>query len=169
VEFRAKIRRNKKKYGTRLIIIDYLQLMKCPEAYKKGGREREVSEISATLKADAKELDVPIIALSQLNRSVEGRGEKRPLLSDLRESGSIEQDSDMVIFIHRPEYYKITKDAFGRSTKNLIELIIAKHRNGNIGDFKFWKNDNWTEIREHEKQEIINVGDVEDRELDLPF
>lgn len=151
MEFRAKAMRNKTKNNTQLIIIDYLQLMKCPEAYKQGGREREVSEISSQLKSTAKELDVPIIALSQLNRSVEQRaGDKKPQLSDLRESGSIEQDADMVCFIHRPEYYGIIEDKSGDSTINLIEFIIAKHRNGKIGDIRLWRNKNWTEISEDE-------------------
>ncbi len=135
-ELRAKCRRLKTQHGIKLIVIDYLQLMSgTPET--KGNREQEVSTISRGLKAIAKELDVPIIALSQLNRSVEMRsGDKRPMLSDLRESGAIEQDADLVIFIHRPEKFGITEDADGNSTKGLAELIIAKHRNGAITDIK---------------------------------
>ncbi|NOY36513.1 MAG: replicative DNA helicase [Chlorobi bacterium] len=133
-EFRAKCRRLKMQYGVEVIIVDYLQLMTAPND-ARGNREQEVSTISRTLKAVAKELDVPIIALSQLNRSVELRsGSKRPQLSDLRESGAIEQDADMVIFIHRAEKYGITEDSEGNSTKGLAEIILAKHRNGPIGD-----------------------------------
>lgn len=148
-DFNAKIRRNKSKHNTGLIIVDYLQLMKSPEAFKKGGRYGEVSDISSKLKNAAKELDIPIIALSQLNRSVESRtGDKRPVLSDLRESGAIEQDADIVMLIHRPEHYNIMQDSKGNSTTNLIELIIAKNRNGHIGICNLWKNDSWTEFYE---------------------
>ena len=151
VEFRAKARRNKIKFDTKLIIIDYLQLMRSTEAYKRGGREREVADISEQLKATAKELDVPIIALSQMSRAIDSRtGNKKPRLSDLRESGAIEQNADLVIFIHRPEVYGMLEDDEGKSTKNLIELIIAKHRNGVIGDLSIWKNDIWTEFYEYD-------------------
>jgi replicative DNA helicase len=102
-----------------------------------GSREQEVSNISRSLKSVAKELDIPIIALSQLNRSVEMRsGNKRPQLSDLRESGAIEQDADLVIFIHRPEYYGLDVDVDGNSLKGIAEIIVAKHRNGPVGDIQ---------------------------------
>ena len=133
-ELRAKARRLKMQYDIQLLIVDYLQLMSGPPD-SQGNREQEVSSISRSLKAIAKELDIPIIALSQLNRSVELRsGDKRPQLSDLRESGAIEQDADLVVFIHRPERFGLLQDADGNSTKGLAEIIIAKHRNGPIGD-----------------------------------
>jgi len=133
-ELRAKARRLKIQYDIQLLVVDYLQLMTGPPE-TAGNREQEVSSISRSLKAIAKELDIPIIALSQLNRSVELRsGDKRPQLSDLRESGAIEQDADLVIFIHRPERFGLLQDADGNSTKGLAEIIIAKHRNGPIGD-----------------------------------
>lgn len=133
-ELRAKCRRLKMKYDVDLIIVDYLQLMSGPPD-TKGNREQEVSTISRSLKGIAKELDIPIIALSQLNRSVEIRsGNKRPQLSDLRESGAIEQDADMVLFIHRPEKFGLLEDEEGNSLKGLAEIILAKHRNGPTGD-----------------------------------
>ncbi len=135
-EFRAKCRRLKAQYDVGVIVIDYLQLMTGPTE-ARGNREQEVSTISRSLKAIAKELDVPIIALSQLNRSVETRGgNKRPQLSDLRESGAIEQDADVVIFIHRPEYYGFNEDEEGNSLMGLAEIILSKHRNGAVGDIR---------------------------------
>ena len=132
-EFRAKCRRLKQKYDVQAVVIDYLQLM--TGSKDSGSREQEVSNISRSLKSVAKELDIPIIALSQLNRSVEMRsGNKRPQLSDLRESGAIEQDADLVIFIHRPEYYGLDVDDDGNSLKGIAEIIVAKHRNGPVGD-----------------------------------
>ncbi|MCK4662198.1 MAG: replicative DNA helicase [Bacteroidales bacterium] len=133
-ELRAKCRRLKIQHDVQLIIVDYLQLMTAG-GDSKSSREQEVSTISRSLKAIAKELDVPIIALSQLNRALESRkGDKRPQLSDLRESGALEQDADMVIFIHRPERYGVTEDGEGNSLIGLAEIIIAKHRNGPVGD-----------------------------------
>jgi replicative DNA helicase len=118
-----------------MIIIDYLQLMSGNTDGGKGAgnREQEIASISRALKGIAKELNVPVLALSQLSRSVETRGgDKKPQLSDLRESGSIEQDADMVIFLYRPEYYKITEDEMGNPTQGTGEVIIAKHRNGSL-------------------------------------
>ena len=133
-ELRAKCRRLKVQHQIELVIVDYLQLMSGSGEWR-GSREQEVSTISRALKAMAKELDVPVIALSQLNRSVELRtGNKRPQLSDLRESGAIEQDADLVIFIHRPEKYDIYEDEHGNSLMGIADIIISKHRNGPIGE-----------------------------------
>ncbi len=135
-ELRSKARRLVKEHKVQCLIIDYLQLMNA-SGMSFGSREQEVSIISRSLKGLAKELGIPIIALSQLNRGVEGRSGlegKRPQLSDLRESGAIEQDADMVCFIHRPEYYHLTEDAQGNSLVGIAEIIVAKHRNGATGD-----------------------------------
>jgi len=135
-DLRAKARRLVSQHGIKIIIIDYLQLMTAGNSGKGGGnREQEISTISRNLKALAKELNVPVIALSQLSRAVETRGSsKRPLLSDLRESGAIEQDADIVSFLYRPEYYKIDEwdDEEAASTAGQGEIMIAKHRNGGI-------------------------------------
>jgi replicative DNA helicase len=123
----------------------------------KGNREQEVSVISRSLKSISKELDVPVIALSQLNRSVEMRtGNKRPQLSDLRESGAIEQDADVVCFIHRPEKYGILEDDEGRSTIGLAEIIVAKHRNGPIGDIKLRFRDTIAKFVDYEETEALD-------------
>jgi replicative DNA helicase len=137
VEFRAKCRRMKIEHKIDLVIVDYLQLMHAPKAES---REREISVISHTLKQVAKELDIPVLALSQLNRGLEARADKRPMLSDLRESGSIEQDADVVMFVHRPEYYKIEKFEDGTSTDNVAEIIVGKQRNGPTGDIRLFYN-----------------------------
>ncbi|RTY68357.1 replicative DNA helicase [Flavobacterium sp. GSP27] len=135
-DLRAKARRLVSQHGIRIIIVDYLQLMTAGGNGKGGGnREQEISSISRNLKALAKELNVPVIALSQLSRAVETRGSsKRPLLSDLRESGAIEQDADIVSFLYRPEYYKIDEwdDEEASPTAGQAEIMIAKHRNGSI-------------------------------------
>ena len=135
-ELRTKARRLVREHGVKVIIIDYLQLMNA-NGMSFGSRQEEVSTISRSLKGLAKELNIPISALSQLNRGVENRegvDGKRPQLSDLRESGAIEQDADMVCFIHRPEYYKIYQDEKGNDLHGMAEIIIAKHRNGAVGD-----------------------------------
>lgn len=137
-EFRTKAIRLKQEHQVELIIIDYLQLMNA-SGIRFGNRQEEISTISRNLKGIAKELDIPIIALSQLNRGVEGRegyDGKRPQLSDLRESGAIEQDADIVCFIHRPEYYKIYEDNNHNDLHGVAEIIIAKHRNGGVGDVR---------------------------------
>lgn len=150
-ELRTKARRLVRERGVRMIMIDYLQLMNAA-GMKLGSREQEVSTISRSLKGLAKELNIPIIALSQLNRSTETREDKRPVLSDLRESGAIEQDADIVCFIHRPEYYtKSSEDAQGNDIRGLAELIIAKHRSGAVGDVRlrfvhrYARFENWEE------------------------
>ncbi|MDE6156836.1 MAG: hypothetical protein K2F78_01685, partial [Muribaculaceae bacterium] len=149
-ELYTKARRLVREHGVRLIVIDYLQLMTA--GMKLGSREQEVSTISRSLKQLAKELDIPIIALSQLNRKLEDRGnkDKRPQLSDLRESGAIEQDADIVCFIHRPEYYSHSGlDEDGNNIRGKAEFILAKHRSGGIGtvDMLFRKEfvrfENW--------------------------
>ena len=136
-ELRSKVRKLKAHNDIKLIIIDYLQLMTGPKELK-GNREQEVSTISRTLKAIAKETNIPIIALSQLNRAAEvAGGNKRPQLSNLRESGAIEQDADIVAFIHRPEYFGMAVDENNTPiTPGLTEFIIAKHRNGSVETVK---------------------------------
>ena len=136
-EFRSRCRRLKAMYDIQMVIVDYLQLMRADLDHKSGNREQEISTISRSLKAVAKELNIPIIALSQLSRSVETRGgTKRPMLSDLRESGAIEQDADMVLFIYRPEYYGLDMDEDNNPTRGVAEIIIAKHRNGALDTVK---------------------------------
>lgn len=138
-DLRAKARRLSSQFGIQLIVIDYLQLMTGGGSNKSGNREQEISSISRNLKALAKELNVPVIALSQLSRAVETRGgTKRPLLSDLRESGAIEQDADIVSFIYRPEYYDIQEwdDEEGSPTEGQGEFIVAKHRNGGLDNIR---------------------------------
>ncbi|MDR3251949.1 MAG: replicative DNA helicase, partial [Tannerella sp.] len=138
-EVRTKARRLVRENGVKCIIIDYLQLMNA-SGMQYGSREQEVSIISRSLKGLAKELDIPVIALSQMNRKNEdraGKEGKRPQMSDLRESGAIEQDADMVCFIHRPEYYQIMEMNYGNqmiATNGMAEIIVAKHRNGAVGD-----------------------------------
>ena len=135
-ELRTKARRLVREKGVKLIMIDYLQLMNA-NGMKFGSRQEEVSTISRSLKGLAKELDIPVLALSQLSRNVENReglDGKRPQLSDLRESGAIEQDADMVLFVHRPEYYHIFQDEKGNDLHGMAQIIIAKHRKGSTGD-----------------------------------
>ena len=133
-DLRSKARRLVRQNGVKVVIIDYLQLMTASGIKSNANREQEVSTVSRSLKQLAKELNITVIALSQLNRGVENRPKegKRPQLSDLRESGAIEQDADMVCFLHRPEYYGIMEDEEGRSMKGMAEFIIAKHRNGRV-------------------------------------
>lgn len=165
-ELRTKARRLVREHGVKLIMIDYLQLMNA-SGMKFGSREQEVSTISRSLKAMAKELNIPIIALSQLNRSTETRDDKRPVLSDLRESGAIEQDADIVCFIHRPEYYlKSGVDAEGNDVRGMAELIIAKHRSGGVGTVKlkftsrFARFENWDDSFESVRDAIDSTTTV---------
>ncbi|MCD4730392.1 MAG: replicative DNA helicase [Bacteroidales bacterium] len=159
-ELRAKCRRLKAQHNIQMIIVDYIQLMSLG-GDNKGNREQEISTISRSLKALSKELDIPVITLSQLNRSVETRGgSKRPILSDLRESGAIEQDADMVCFIYRPEYYKIDHDEQGNSTRGMAELIIAKHRNGALADVKMQFIDKFAKFLDYEGGDLEMPGDI---------
>ena len=152
LELRAKARRLKAEHNVGLIVLDYLQLMQGPRNIQS--REQEISTISRSLKALSKELEIPVIALSQLNRAVEARSDKRPVLADLRESGAIEQDADVVIFVHRPEMFGIEKDEDGEPTEGLAELILGKQRNGPTGKVKlafvkqYARFENLTRIRE---------------------
>lgn len=133
LELRAKCRRLKQQHDIQMVVIDYLQLMQGDGGKGGGNREQEIASISRALKNLAKELNVPVIALSQLSRAVETRGgDKRPQLSDLRESGSIEQDADMVAFLYRPEYYGFTQDEAGNSVQGIGEVIMAKNRSGSL-------------------------------------
>ena len=157
-ELLTKARRLVREHGVKIIMIDYLQLMNA-SGMSYGSRQEEVSTISRALKGLAKELGIPILALSQLNRSVENRpdGDKRPQLSDLRESGAIEQDADMVCFIHRPEYYKIYTDANGRDLRGMAEIIIAKHRNGAVGDVLLSFRGQFTRFQDRDSDIYIPV------------
>jgi replicative DNA helicase len=135
-EFKAKARKFKMQYGIEAIFFDYLQLGKAARGFR-GNREQEISFISQSMKEVAKDVRVPVMALAQLSRSVEQRGgDKIPLLSDLRESGAIEQDADLVKFLWRPEYYNIVIDEAGNDVRGLAKVIIAKHRNGRLDDYK---------------------------------
>jgi replicative DNA helicase len=133
IDLRAKVKRLQHKNGIEVVFVDYVQLMTSGTKGKGVSREQELSHISRNLKLIAKECNIPMIVLAQLSRGVESRSEKRPLLSDLRESGSLEQDADIVTFLFRPEYYDMLRDESGNSTEGLGEYIVAKQRNGSIG------------------------------------
>ena len=150
LEMRSNIRRLKHEHGLDLIVIDYLQLMQGGRRLTEQNRQQEISEISRNLKALAREMDVPILALSQLSRSVELRAEKKPQLSDLRESGSLEQDADIVMFLYRDEYYNRDE----ADNQNIAELIIAKNRNGPT-----------TSLRLQFQKEIMRFGDLTRAEI----
>ncbi len=157
-ELRAKCRRLKMQHDIQMVVIDYLQLMSGSQDKKSGTREQEISSISRALKGMAKELNIPVIALSQLSRAVETRGgEKRPMLSDLRESGAIEQDADIVSFIYRPEYYDITEDE-GMSLKGVAEIIIAKHRNGALDTVKLRFIDHFAKFTNLDEFDFSSLG-----------
>lgn len=169
LEFQTKARRLKEEHDIQIIIIDYLQLMNA-SGMRFQSREQEVSTISRSLKGLAKELDIPIIALSQLNRNVENRGGekngiegKKPQLSDLRESGAIEQDADMVCFIHRPEYYKINIDPVtNKDLRGVAQIIIAKHRNGATGEVDLRFKSEYARFM-NEEDDVYQSGTLESR------
>ncbi|MCQ2974726.1 MAG: replicative DNA helicase [Bacteroidales bacterium] len=161
-ELRAKCRRLKMQHNIEMVIIDYLQLMTGPPEVR-GNREQEVSTISRGIKQIAKELNIPIIALSQLSRAVEVRaGDKRPQLSDLRESGAIEQDADIVCFIHRPEKFGIMQDDEGNSTEGLGQIIIAKHRNGALEDVNLKFRAEFARFEEEDNQGLMVYSSMND-------
>ena len=161
-ELRAKARRLVKNHNVKIIIIDYLQLMNAGN--NTGNREQEISAISRSLKGIAKELQIPVIALSQVNRGVENRtgiGSKRPILSDLRESGAIEQDADIVTFIYRPEYYKIYEWDNGDDSRGQGELIIAKHRNGSLKNVRLKFTSEFAKFSDLDYFDTTNFNDEE--------
>ncbi|MFA3782723.1 replicative DNA helicase [Melioribacteraceae bacterium 4301-Me] len=173
LEIRAKARRLKNEKGIGLIVIDYLQLIN--PSFTADSREREISMISRSLKSLAKELNIPVIALSQLNRAVELRADKRPQLSDLRESGSIEQDADVVIFLYRPEMYGIENfssgNLAGKSTEGIAEIIVGKQRNGPTGEvfLKFTKDFTRFENLELFREAIPQIEQTSPTKEDLPI
>ncbi len=148
LEIRAKARRLKKKHNISLVIIDYLQLMQSKKAVES--RQLEISDISRSLKALAKDLDIPVLAVSQLNRKVEDRPNKRPILADLRESGAIEQDADLILFIYREELYNRTEENKGKA-----EIIVAKHRNGPTGSVPLTFREKYTKFQNYYKDELV--------------
>lgn len=175
-ELRTKARRLVREHNIKIIIIDYLQLMNA-SGMKFGSREQEVSMISRSLKQLAKELNIPIVALSQLSRKVEDRTDKnnRPQLSDLRESGAIEQDADIVCFIHRPEYYThSSEDASGRSIKGKAEFIVAKHRSGAVDDVdlrfvaKYARFQNWEDDYGYQQETVESRISMQDSPGTIP-
>ena len=141
MEIRAKCRKLKLEKGLGMVVIDYLQLITASTNRRGGSREQEIAEISRSLKILAKELDIPVIALSQLSRAPEQRPDHRPMLSDLRESGSIEQDADKVIFLYRDDYYNEDSEK-----KNIAEIIMAKHRAGSTGTIELLWLGNYTKF-----------------------
>jgi replicative DNA helicase len=178
-DLRAKCRRLKMQYDIQMVIIDYLQLMSAGGGGKgPGNREQEISTISRSIKEIAKELNIPIIALSQLSRSVETRGgDKRPMLSDLRESGAIEQDADIVGFLYRPEYYGLMQDEDGSSNQGVGEVIIAKHRNGALDSVRlrfvgqYARFENFEDVIENNQDfnpASLNAGLTASRDFDMP-
>ena len=161
-ELRTKARRLVREHGVKLIMIDYLQLMNA-NGMRFSSRQEEVSTISRSLKGLAKELDIPVLALSQLNRGLEsreGNEGKRPQLSDLRESGAIEQDADMVVFVHRPEYYRIYQDENGRDLRGMAEILIAKHRKGATGIITLSFRGEFTRFENPEDKSLDNRAPI---------
>lgn len=170
LELRAKCRRLKAQNDIQMVIVDYLQLMSGDASKNAGGnREQEIASISRALKQMAKELNVPVIALSQLSRAVETRGgDKRPQLSDLRESGSIEQDADMVMFVYRPDYYGLTEDEEGKPTKGIAEIIIAKNRHGAVGSVPLRFIDRFTKFTDVEDEGAASFYSTTAAQPDMP-
>jgi len=168
-ELRAKCRRLKAQKAIELIVVDYIQLM-TTGGENKFNREQEISSISRSLKSLSKELDIPVIALSQLSRAVEKRAgaDGRPILSDLRESGAIEQDADLVMFIYRPEYYKIDHDEEGNSLKGVAEINIAKHRNGPLADVRLRFIDKYARFVDYDEEAASSPTDYYSREAEAP-
>lgn len=169
MELKNKCRKLVHENGVKLVVIDYLQLMR--SGYNLTNREQEIAEISKGLKALAKELNIPIIALSQLSRMVESRNDKKPMLSDLRESGQIEQDADMVIFPYRPQYYGIEQYEIGGQviqTDDLMLLIVAKHRNGELGEIPMKFIGRYTKAINHELFNTPNRVDLSAQHQHLP-
>ena len=167
MELRAKCRRLIAEHKIEMVMIDYLQLI---HSQMGESREREISMISRSLKQLAKELNIPIVALSQLNRGVEARADKRPMLSDLRESGSIEQDADVVLFVHRAEYYKIKTYEDNTSTEGTAEVIIGKQRNGPVGDVRLAYVKEYARFENLELRYDEPAGSIEDNyQDDAPF
>jgi replicative DNA helicase len=146
LEMKAKARRLKKKHDISLVVIDYLQLMQSKRSVES--RQQEISDISRSLKALAKDLNIPVVALSQLNRQVETRPSKKPMLADLRESGAIEQDADLIVFIYRDEHYNPTEE-----NKDKAEIIIGKHRNGPVGMVNLLFRKQYTKFQNYYKDE----------------
>ena len=171
MEFMTKARRVVREHGVKLIMIDYLQLMNA-NGLRFSSRQEEVSLISRSLKGLAKELNIPVIALSQLNRGVEAREGvegKRPQLSDLRESGAIEQDADMVIFVHRPDYYRIEKDGNGNDLRGLAQIIIAKNRKGATGDVLLTFRAEFTRFENPEDKRLSCIPEANGYTPKTPF
>jgi replicative DNA helicase len=148
LELKAKARRLKKRFGISLLVIDYLQLMQSKKSTES--RQQEISDISRSLKALAKDLNIPVVALSQLNRKVEDRPNKRPILADLRESGAIEQDADLILFIYREELYNRTEENKGKA-----EINIAKHRNGPIGKVDLTFREKYTKFDNYYREDLV--------------
>lgn len=172
-ELRAKCRRLKQQHDIQMVFVDYLQLMTAG-GESKGNREQEISTISRSLKALAKELNIPVLALSQLSRAVESRpgSSKKPILSDLRESGAIEQDADLVMFIYRAEYYKLHEFEDGTPTDGVAEIIIAKHRNGPVGEVRLRFIDRFAKFEDYQQpgtsSQDFSVDDVSSGFRTLP-
>lgn len=166
-ELRAKCRRLVSERKIEMIIIDYLQLMQGGTDNKNGNREQEISHISRSLKGLAKELNVPVIALSQLSRNVEKSQTKKPQLSDLRESGAIEQDADMVMFIYRPEYYGLTETEDGQPVNDLAEIIIAKNRNGALKSVPLRFIGRLTKFTDYETYDFMDQSGSNDQPMQM--